>query len=171
MPALNELGPAQRFFIVRILPWFIIFAGGASIYLGVDSVLKAQQSTDWPSVKGRIVESGIRTQSGSTSKVSRVTYHANVVYEYDVIGKVYTGHRVSFGEYGTGDGIHANEIIKRYPQGENVNVFYDPDQHSVSVLEPGSHGVPWFFLALGFPFLLFGGALAYFLPKQAGKIN
>jgi hypothetical protein len=174
MPAFHELGPAQQFFFSRIFPWFIIFVGGGAIYLGFATVLKAKQSTDWPAVKGKVVESGIRAErgaGGTSSTGSRNTYHANVVYKYDVIGKIYTRQRVSFDEYGREDEVHATQISDKYPEGETVEVYYDPYNPSKSVLEPGSHGVPWFYIALGFPFLLFGGALAYFLPKQSAKIN
>ena len=167
MPSLNELGPVQRLIMVRIFPWFIVLVGVGAIYLGFISVQKAMQSTDWPSVKGKVVESGIRTEKGpSSSKTgSRDSYHANVIYEYDVIGKVYTGRKVGFGEYGREDEVHATKISEKYPEGEAVDVYYDPDQPSDSVLEPGSHGLPWFYIALGFPFLLFGGGLLYFVRK------
>jgi hypothetical protein len=174
MPAFHELGPAQQFFFARIFPWFIVFVGAIAIYLGFISVQKAIQSTDWPSVKGKVVESGIRTERSmgtSSGAASRVSYHANVVYEYDVIGKLYTGRKVSYGEYGRENEVHATRISDKYPKGETVDVYYDPDEPAESVLEPGSHGLPWLYIAIGFPFLLFGGALAYFLPKQAAKAS
>lgn len=173
MPALNELGPVQRFFFARIFPWFIVLAGSFAVYLGLTTVLKAQESTDWPSVKGKIVKSGIRTERGTSSSAtsSRNSYHADIVYEYLTGEGAYTGRRVSFGEYGREDEIHATQVSEKYPEGETVDVYYDPDQPTESVLEPGSQGVPWFFLALGFPILLFGGVLAFFLPRQAAKLD
>ena len=172
MPGLNELSPVQRFLMVRIVPWFIVLMGGLCMYLGFMTVYKARQSTDWPSVPGNVVESGIRTEhssSSSGSSGSSTTYHANVVYEYRVDGEKLTGKRVSFGEYGREIPDHAQAIADRYPVGKEVPVYHDPESPDDAVLEPGAHGVPWLFIVLGIPILLFGFGMVYFLPGKAAK--
>lgn len=172
MPAFHELKPYQKFIAARILPWFILLMGGIAMYIGIDSMLNALQSKDWLSVEGKIVESGIRTETSSSSDSSRrsnTTYHANIIYEYLANGESFTGKRVSYGEYGRENETHAAGISKRYPQGEMVVVYYDPQKPSESVLEPGLHGIPWFFFALGIPIMIFGFGLVYFLPKMAAK--
>ncbi len=169
MPGLNELGPGQRFFFVRIFPWFIILIGGFCMYLGFMTVHKARQSTGWPSVAGHVVESGVRTEHSSGSGKSSTSYHANVIYEYRVNGDKHTGKRVNFGEYGREIPDHAQAIADRYPVGKEVPVYHDPDSPDDAVLEPGAHGVPWFFIVMGIPFVIFGFGLAYFLPGMAAK--
>ncbi len=170
MPSFHELGPGQKFFFARIFLWFIVLLGVGSMYLGLNTMNLARQSTGWPSVQGTVTESRIHSESHPGAG-KKPTYHANVEYAYTVDGEEHTGDRVSFGEYGTNDPSHAQAIIGRYPKGNTVAVYHDPDRPGESVLEPGSHGIPWFYLILGMPFLIFGLGLANYLPKMAEKGN
>ena len=112
---------------------------------------KASASVEWPSVPGTVRTSGVVEDSSSSGsrRSSSVTYHANVVYDYVVEGKAYQGERISYGSYGTGDEERATRIAAGYPEGAAVRVYFQPDDPGESVLEPGTEGVPWFFVAMG----------------------
>jgi len=169
MPALHELGPVPRFFFARIFPWFIVAVGALALYLGFQTMVGGWASNSWPTVLGVVTTSKIETEqmsSGGNSS-SRQSYHARVYYDYAVGGESFSAKRVSFGEYGTGDAEHAKGVLGRYPAGAEVEVHYDPDDPAVAVLEPGLHDLPWFYLALGTPFTLFGLGLAWFTPRLA----
>jgi len=56
-----------------------------------------------------------------------------VVYEYKVNGRRFTGHRISVGEI-AGD-FAAESTVNRYPQGAEVEVYYNPADPKQAVLE------------------------------------
>jgi hypothetical protein len=169
MPSFEELSPSQRFFFARIFPLFPILAGGVALYFGVTTMVGAAASKNWPVVEGTVIASSIRAERGSSSgtgsTINRTTYHAEVVYEYVIKGTPFSGERVNFGEYGRETTDHAAAILDRYPEGTVVSVHYDPEEPERSVLEPGMHGVPWFWLLLGTPIFLFGVGLAVVMPR------
>ncbi len=171
MPSLKELSPAKQIFVSRVFPWIVVLVGAATMYIGVENVYKAWKSTAWPTVEGEIIASSIETQYSTGTEVSSSTYHAKILYEYTVNGTIFTGHRVAYGEYGTGDPAHAERISDKYPKGMAVFVYYMPGKYRESVLEPGLKGVPWFFLVLGLVFLFAGILMVVFLPRLVAKVN
>ncbi|MCB1917825.1 MAG: DUF3592 domain-containing protein [Rhodocyclaceae bacterium] len=162
------MSPAKRFIAVRVFPWTTVLFASLFIWIGIDQVHKASASVEWPSVPGTVRTSGVVEDSSSSGsrRSSSVTYHANVVYDYVVEGKAYQGERISYGSYGTGDEERATRIAAGYPEGAAVRVYFQPDDPGESVLEPGTEGVPWFFVAMGSAFALFGLLLARFLPRM-----
>ena len=172
MPAFHQLGPVQRFIAARILPWGILAMGTLTLYLGIATMVGGWASEGWPSVPGVVANSEIETQYSNSNSTTRsnFTYHASVQYDYEVEGETYSAERVSFGEYGTGDGEYAQEVVGRYPAGAEVTVHYDPDDPARAVLEPGLHGLPWFYLLLGTPIFLFGLALQRYLSRLSRQV-
>ena len=131
---------------------------GISIWGAV--VLKnAKASESWPSVLGEVTESHVVKDTDRDSDGRYDTsYHAKVVYRYEVEGAEYTSDTVSFGEHGTDKPGPANEIVKRYPKDGEVKVHYHPQKPETSVLEPG---VTWSsYLILGFGLVFIGGGVA-----------
>ena len=68
------------------------------------------------------------------------TYHAEILYSFTVDGEPRSGNRIAFGDYGSSNPSHAQEIVNRYPVGKAVRVSYLPGQPDVCLLEPGLHG-------------------------------
>lgn len=163
-----QMPPAKRFIAVRVFPWVTVLFASLFIWIGIDQVQKATASEEWPSVQGTVRSSGVReeTSSSGSRRSSSTTYHASVVYDYQVGGQAYQGERISYGEYGTGDSGRAQKIAAGYPEGAEVRVYYQPDDPQESVLEPGTGGVPWFFLAMGSAFASVGLLMARYLPRM-----
>lgn len=146
----------------------MIVVGILSILIGAQTMAGALASRDWPMVNGVVVETRIDTEissSGSGGASSR-TYRPIIIYEYAVEGVSHSAQRVAFGEYATGDPADAEKVRDTYPKGEPVQVFYDPDSPEDAVLEPGLHGIPWFFIALGLVFAGIGLLMAKFFPRM-----
>ncbi len=61
-------------------------------------------------------------------------------YRYRAGAKDYEGHRVRFGQGGTLTALQADELTGKYPQGAHVDVHYNPQRPSESVLEPDDRG-------------------------------
>lgn len=164
------MSPVGRFVAGRVIPWMTVLAGAGAIYLGVDSVRLARESVRWPAVDGMVVRATINEESSSSrSGPPSVTYRPIIVYNYRVDGREYEGQRVSYGEYATSDPADAQAVVDRYKAGTAVRVHYRPGQPGEAVIAPGSHGSPWFYIALGVPILLAGLLLSLFAPRLARR--
>jgi hypothetical protein len=142
---------------------FLIVGGLAASYFGWRSVSRSLASTDWPSVDGKIIESGVEEErtrhSGSAKKdapLNQKTYRPKIAYSYKVDEQEYTGSRIGYGDHGfigkskkiTINGVTyrnsnfeakaaAQKIAKHYHTVKKISVFYMPDNPGESLLEPG----------------------------------
>ncbi|RMG98831.1 MAG: DUF3592 domain-containing protein [Chloroflexi bacterium] len=135
--------------------FYVLFLGlffVASITLtivGVNVLRNARVSEGWPTTTGEVVASSVRASSDSDG----TTYYADVSYSYVVDDHRYVSDTVSFGEYGSSDRSHAEEVVARYPVGKRVTVYYNPELPETAVLEPGVTWSSYFPLAMGLCFL------------------
>jgi hypothetical protein len=133
--------------------FFLIFfvVGGGLAYWGWTVLQKAQASTSWPSVSGRVVESDVSYWNDEDGNY----YRPEVSFEYTVDGRQYEATRINFSSdqsYDTTD--DAWEVANRYPTGETVSVYYDPEEPETAVLEPGATTGSYLLLAIGAVFIL-----------------
>lgn len=161
------MSSATRFLAVRLFPWVVVLMGAGAIALGVQDVRTARDSLTWPAVDGRVMQTSIQTERSSrdSATAGSVTYRPIVRYAYRVDGVAYEGQQISIGEYATADQADARRVVEQYPTGSAVRVYYRPGQPGEAVLEPGSHGVPWFFLVLGAVFLVVGLLFVVLFPR------
>lgn len=91
----------------------------------------------------------------------KTTYGATIQYKYFVDGQEFQGNRRTFSNVRTSSVRNTEKILDRYPPGGSVGVFYDPDDPSSSVLEPGVGAPTYILLVAAIGFLVFGiaGAL------------
>lgn len=133
---IKQLTPKQAMILMPIIS---IIGLAVTIFIGVPMAQNAMESSSWPTAEGIITVSQV---SPSTDSEGDVTYSARVGYTYSLRGSVrgapYVGSTVSFGNYGSSDPSHAQNIVSRYPIGSLVMVYYDPDDPKTSVLEPGT---------------------------------
>lgn len=90
----------------------------------------AQNSKNWPFVTGQVTEFEIRNRPADNSLIARIRY------TYTVEGSSYTGTRFTLDNGETG----IRQVARRldaYPQGHTITVYYNPDNPSQAVLEPG----------------------------------
>ena len=129
----------------KVIALLLIAIGAAiSIYLWQQSA-KAQQAASWPSTAGKIVSSEVdwRQMRGGDSS-DRKEYRAIVRYEYLVAGSVHHAQQLRFPNPGYGGGEQqARDIVQRYPAGQAVQVFYNPQNPEEACLEPGKHWTVW----------------------------
>ncbi len=129
-----------------VFPGIFIAVGLALILFGLQRAERAHASSRWPKADGIIRLSAVRR---STNK-NGISYQANLEYTYTVSGAPYSGDRVSFSQYGTGNAKHAQSIVDRYPSKRTVKVSFEPGHPELSVLETG--------LTFADSFLPLGGA-------------
>lgn len=111
---------------------FLLILGGL---FGVAVFLLTWQGNaarSWPSTKGRVLISEVH-------KLHRgPKFFARVRYEYTIRRKTFKRRMITFGDIFTSHThSYCKEKTDRYPQGEEVTVYYHPDMPGISVLEPG----------------------------------
>ena len=101
------------------------------------SALRGRATSEWSSVEGTVSESRV---GRSSSASGRIQYYARVAYEYEVNAVRYVGNTIAIGAV-TGFLVRessAQKIVEKYPVGKRVRVYYDPEDPSKAVLEPGA---------------------------------
>ncbi len=90
-------------------------------------------SPEWPKTWGNVIKSYvIDSHSGS----GHFNFFPKVFYVYSVDGVNYEGNRIFFLEDGRGS-AWSNKKIEKYKIEQQIEVFYNPQDPSISVLEPG----------------------------------
>ncbi len=128
---------------------------GVSVW-GVIVVLDALASSNWPTVEGVVVSSGVERGSSGTGTSRSTSYHAKVDYTYEVDGVAYQAERVSFKDAISKSRGHAEEISNSYKVGQAVVVAYDAEDPGNAVLEPGLSPASFIYLAFGLALLGLG---------------
>lgn len=138
----------------RIAVWVfavigMLLAVGGGIFLIRENQLVAEAS-GWPSVEGRVDRAWVDTQRGSGRR-NRVRYYPRVEYRYPVGGTTYANHYIwltSSQSYSTYES--AMDVVRAYPPGSAVQVFYNPADPRRSALRvQGQQSVFIFVIALG----------------------
>lgn len=100
---------------------------------------RSRKTKQWPTTEGRI------EVSETSSTVNDLLPH--IVFSYRVNGKQYRCN-FKFPE-GTHPLPEFNQTyLKKYPVGNNIPVFFNPEQPDIATLEPETQG-DWMILTLG----------------------
>ncbi len=124
--------------LLKVL-WFIVFVITIGMaWIATSSVYYSIESKGWPTVPGVVLNSDIEYDPpDASSSSSKGTYTVKIEYRYIVNEEMYIGKRPQFGMVSSQNQSRAAELVGRYPKGKTVQVYYDPDKASRSVLEPG----------------------------------
>ena len=132
--------------------------GGGAAYIGGRSIALGVRSRRWPSYEGRVVSSHLHQQRRPNRPGH--TYQAEIIYCYeDSSGETQRSNRVHCGFSGAGPRGGAASMVERYPNNKQIPVYYDPEQPSYTVLEPGVCVSSVIVTLMGFGFAVIGGLL------------
>jgi uncharacterized protein DUF3592 len=128
----------------------VLFASGFGLvvllmFLAVRREAKA--AADWPTVRGKIMESGTESYRTTINKRRVTLYTAVVEYAYTVHGHDFRSRKIQLNESSGGSEASAQAVAARYPKGGPVEVHYDPANPSHAALELSS-GSSWILLAV-----------------------
>jgi hypothetical protein len=124
-----------------------IVTSGIPIIIGICGILYSvyrlfiiKISKGWPYTPGKIVTSYIESYYHGERYIER----AVIEYEYKVGGKLFRGSKISSGmDFGISSSAPslspAEYVIKKYRQGDEVKVFYNPNRPKSSFLEEGGY--------------------------------
>lgn len=137
------------FGLLYLLLLAVALAGVAFTAQGAWLTYNGLRSANWPSALGTITESRVTT---SEPGESQPMYGAEIAYSFRVESRAYTGDTVSFSVDSVNQSV-AESQVRKYPKGKAVLVYYDPNDASKSVLEPGFTEDTYILLFSGFMFL------------------
>jgi hypothetical protein len=104
-----------------------LLCGGLLIWMSIVNGRKAKASLAWPSAPGTVVSSVL--VQDTTGEIT--TFTPVVTYTYVVNGQTLQCDRVGFSP------TRNKKILAKYPKGNPVQVFFDPQHPSTAVLEKG----------------------------------
>jgi len=131
------------------------------VVLRIGFVLRGQvaASRRWFRTAGRIVSSGHEEVRLASRGRTHRAFRPQVVYRYEAGGQIYAGERVAFGATVVSTAASwLGDTAARYPEGAEVEVFYNPLEPSDAVLERRAAGLWLVWLVAG---LLIAGATSF----------
>lgn len=134
------------FFLVFGLFWTGI-TGAFDVFIGYN-IWRQTQAKNWPTVAGEVTRSEVESSTDSDG----TTYRAEVSFRYEVNGQEHESDTWRFGAWGSSDSSEARDVVKRFPVGRTVDVYYNPDDPASAVLEVGVQGMDLFLLLFMTPF-------------------
>lgn len=152
---------------LHLLPLVFVLVGGVILFFGVRQILRANASTTWPTVTGVVTVAELGKHLGH-DRDDATTYSADISYDYVVNDHSYVNGTVNFGSVQTSDPSTARRVLKRYPVGLQVPVYYNPADPQEAILEPGLDWGSWFLPIFGGIFLVVGVGI-FFLLLRLGR--
>jgi|GEM_PF-3253613 len=145
-------------------PWFVIgtlgIGGLALLAIGTWLLIPALSSASWPSVQGVIT--GHRIESVYLNK--SMNYKVGVAYAFEVGHTRHTGHAFSHmtdplpmahsSREAAEAAYTSDPRFRNWQAGEEVPVFYNPQDPEDSVLQKGAASLAWALSLLGAGLLL-----------------
>ena len=129
--------------------------GVAMIGYGAYGVVQAKRSASWPTVRGEI--ESCKLHSRRSSKGS--SYACEAKYRYEVDGNSYQGDRIAFGYNSTNYKEPHKQIERHLKKGRYVQVHFNPNDPSQSVLSTGTSSNTWLPIVFGTMWLTICGAI------------
>lgn len=142
-----------------VVGWLLAGVGACLLVAVGWLLLQARRSVAWPSTTGRVVEAK-REETASGSRDHGGRWRLALTYEYTVNGQRHEGHRVAFGDRifpGRSRQAEVDELVARYPRGQEVTVHYDPRDPSRCALQTGTASNPYHMLLVVAGLLFVGG--------------
>ena len=131
----------------RWIVWlFALAIPGLVVGVILGKLREVREAAAWKEAPGRI----IRSEATSVEREGKALKAAAIDYEFTIALKPVRGSRVSIGEILPGS-PRVDEVLKRYPAGTSVPVFYDPANPGRSVIErelPPNFNAIWVFVAV-----------------------
>ena len=140
----------------------LIALGTGLAWVGISDLRAASASARWPTARGLILQSRLREERSAVGRRTR----AQIDYRYRVGPVTYASTRVAFA---TGPAQTSSQVVRRYPTGSEVTVYYKKGAPGISVLEPGGSILTMGLAFYGFSALalLGAGGLCWLVPRIA----
>lgn len=147
------------FTLVYVLLWFAV------LYFAFNVVPKAVSSNNWVETNAIITANKlIKSQRTQTRTEKQITvFSAKVSYEYQVAGNTFEGSTQKLAEREKDGAKTHKAMLELYPIGNQLMVYYNPNNPSESVTKKGFTALHWIIAGL----LLLGLIWLSLLIKKA----
>ena len=140
----------------KLIGYLLLIAGisftswlGRSVILGV-------QTQDWPSSDGMIYQAAVSYTASHPSDKSQKFFQSQFEYRYRIDGKAHSGTSIYLTDSPYLSEQDAQMLIKKYPTGRPVKVYYDASDPSKAVLQTGTPPTLWLLLGTSLLFTVLG---------------
>ena len=128
------------------------------------------QSENWDKGTATITSSEIekterRSKDPQGFNQTSTSYSVRVKYSYTVEGSNYEGNTIGFGTMSHNEKSDAQEELKSYPKGKKIDVYYDPENPSDSVLKKGVFWPMYIVIAVSVIMLIGSIWASFALPR------
>ena len=120
-----------------IIPVAILWFFGRMLYRGSQL---AQESSDWPSETGTMIQCQMVAQY-------RSGYSVMVLYEYEVAGQTYRHNVLAYGSHSLKTLMDKQTFVAEHPPGTPITVYYKPSAPQTAALFTGPYPT-WIFALL-----------------------
>ena len=160
-------GMANRWVLSLLVGGPLGFAAAMLIYQAWVAQKQAWAARQWPQTSGLIISSQVkvtrvreRRRSGFSRTVTR--YEPNVIYRYQANGGVHQSNQLYLGQKVLySDTAAVEKILLRYPAGDTVTVYYDPDHPATATLSPKTGWATTVMWLMGTFLFFMAGMVAY----------
>lgn len=141
---------------------FILFVAGVLLLVyGGEIVREGVKSKNWNISEATIVHSDLDTKWVSKTALDGNVdwikmYSSDIAYTYFVDFKQYRSNRVRRHKYWDDKDHEAKSDLKLYPKWSKAKVYYNPNDPSLAILEPGLVYLDFFVITLGALFVVMG---------------
>ncbi|WP_164021548.1 DUF3592 domain-containing protein [Pyxidicoccus trucidator] len=148
---------------------------------GLRRMQQIARTADWPTTEGTIRSSTVTSRevapiNAETSydddapkPAPQILYRPEVEYTYTVDGQSYTGTSLGKDVVEVSSKQHAQAHAARYPRGTPAKVFYDPEDPSQAVLEPGVQATSWAVPGAGIASIAVATAMYFVIRWFSGR--
>jgi hypothetical protein len=142
-----------------IVVWFALGFPGLIAAAMAAKQAEARGASKWTKASGRVIRSRLK----NVTRDGKPTMQADIEYEFSIGFNRHRGNRANLAEIVDGD--EAKALVKKYPEGASVPVYYDPAEPSRSVIDrelPSFFAAAWAFIA-GLVAIILAGAWWFLL--------
>ncbi len=132
----------------RIFAFTFLLLGLSCVVIGTWKATIGLKAKSWPKAVGRIIISKAEPLRAN-QKIRIAASCISLDYIYLVGDKIYDGHNLDSGWSCFSSPKRVKEILKKYPTGKKVYVYYNPNNPSQSLLEPGLNWSIYFLWGIG----------------------
>lgn len=153
----NKENSFPKIFVTSLFSMFFLIPSGLLIFLAHNQYL-AYSSRNWKTTEGVILECNV---SGNAFR-SDSDIELYFVYKYKLNEVTYYGNKLDFMKSFP---THSNftQICSKYLPGNEVNVYYSPNNLEISVIEPG---IGFFGIIISLMNILFLSLFGYIFIKK-----
>jgi hypothetical protein len=135
--------------LISIFPFLAV--AFTLIFCGAYILLSSKSPNNWPIAEGTITKSELKfeTKGGENTEIMKCEPKVN--FQFSIDDRLIEGSTVSFSKKPI-DRVEAQEIIDTYSIGEKVEVYYNPKNPEMAVLEANVNNLGYLFIGIGLVF-------------------